>query len=913
VKLNQSVARFGLIKMRQASPQVATELNAGPVTNSSPGQQIGDVNWFGRWNISRPTTTGRNGSVGVSGLVVQPDAINANLTVLSKVELDVRTAGALLPASDDDANTLDAPVKYLLDDARAEAQRLIGADTNCRNVVVVLIVGGGEGNTAGNADLGIAAASFTNISGRRVPIHVIAIAPPDADRASLQAVATNSGGRYTEITKAMIDAAFAMPQSPSLASPVPSGTIAVPEVIRAINVAVSHAFSQMSDLNGASASSEFPTGSPIVGTVNLEYAKDITGAALPDTIVKDKSDAVIPQRANVLLNSGFSLPGFDGKLRAFRMYKPVADATRIAGYKFVNDGTRLWVASVPGAAVRNIYTVLPDGSMTAFHASYVSTLAPYMNVTEAEAAAIIDYVRSQPLGAIVSSTPAVMDPPSVDPPPDNTYPAFIAANANRRSLIWIGANDGMLHAIDGRLGQEVWAYIPFNLLPKLKDLRFGQPVGSFNYFADGSPKVADVKVSSPCPVAENTCWRTYLFFGEGPGGTYYQALDVTLSDMGTTVSPTSDQIGDVLTYFSDKSRVIFKWACPSYANFDYTIAPFGDIKFTAPSLEKTVGQTWADPAVGQIENETGKYALVMGSGFLPYSTQQQNNRAGVVAGTTFYVLDVETGEVFDSVQVNTDGPAETVDSCVVANDCTRMKNAIQADPVATGPPNSRFITMTYVGDLDGRVWRFDLGTNSATGNPYIKVKPGVKLWDGTGAHPLFSSMATVNVGNTQQYVFFGTGSDLLASNNVNQQYKLVGVLDNGSTGTQTFSSLLTKVDGVGADEKVSAFPAVAGDIVFFTTTTFNPAAPCTLPTAKLYGLTFIGGPAYDTTGDGKVGVGDTILISTLANTRATAPFIADRHLVFGTGGETQIFGDPEGYATNVGQAGVRILSWRELR
>jgi Tfp pilus tip-associated adhesin PilY1 len=471
----------------------------------------------------------------------------------------------------------------------------------------------------------------------------------------------------------------------------------------------------------------------------------------------------------------------------------------------------------------------------------------------------------------------------------------------------------MLHAIDGRLGQEVWAYIPFNLLPKLKELRFGQSVGNFNYFADGSPKVADVKVSGPCALSEDSCWRTYLFFGEGPGGTFYQAFDVTLSDMGVSVSPTSDTIGDVLTYFSDASKVMFKWAFPSYSNFDYTIAPWGDVKATATDIEKTVGHTWGDPAVGQIESETGKYALLTGSGFLPYTTQQKTNRGNIVAGTTFYVLNVETGEVFDSVQVNTDGVAETVDSCTKANDCTKMKNAIQADPVATGPPNSRYITMTYVGDLDGRLWRFDLGTNGTSGNPYIKTKPGTKLWDGGSAHPLFSSMATVNVGNTQQYVFFGTGSDLLPSNNVNQQYKLVGVLDKGTSGTQTFSSLLTKVDGVGADEKVTAFPAVAGDIVFFTTTTFNPATPCTLPSAKLYALTFIGGPAYDTTGDEKINNSDTILVTTIANTRATAPFVSDRHLLFGTGTETQIFGDPEGYATNVGQAGVRILSWRELR
>src|SRR5205085_2954706 len=139
-------------------------------------------------------------------------------------------------------------------------------------------------------------------------------------------------------------------------------------------------------------------------------------------------------------------------------------------------------------------------------------------------------------------------------------------------------NDGMLHAIDGRLGQEVWAFIPFNLLSKLKELRFGQSIGSFNFFADGSPKIADVKVSAPCAASVTSCWRTYLFTGEGPGGTFYQTFDVTLDNMATVASPTSDNIADVLSYFSTPSRVAFKWAFPSYTDFDYSLAPWGDVK-----------------------------------------------------------------------------------------------------------------------------------------------------------------------------------------------------------------------------------------------------------------------------------------------------------------------------------------------
>jgi hypothetical protein len=117
---------------------------------------------------------------------------------------------------------------------------------------------------------------------------------------------------------------------------------------------------------------------------------------------------------------------------------------------------------------------------------------------------------------------------------------------------------------------------------------------------------------------------------------------------------------------------------------------------------------------------------------------------------------------------------------------------------------------------------------------------------------------------------------------------------------------------------VSAFPAVAGDIVFFATTNYKPLTPCTELEANLYAFTFIGGPAYDTNGDGTVtsgskkGTADSTKVRT-ATGRATAPFIVDQHLVFGTGNSIEMFGDEADFNNGVGQVGVRILSWREVR
>jgi len=741
----------------------------------------------------------------------------------------------------------------------------------------------------------------------------------------------------------------------------PSGTVVVPEVVKAIDLAVQHSFAASSDFNAtptaatlprADASlplgtvSEFQVTSPIIGTVNLNNAKDITGVALPNPQppdVKDKQGTVIPQRNNLLVTTAFRLPGFDGLLRGFRTYQAVADLTQPSGWKFTSDGRAMWIASTPSDPnLRNLFTARADGTLVALTTANAATLAPMMGwnadgtpVTAADATTVITKVRSLALGAPVDSTPGFLNPPSLDPPPDDSYPGFAATHKNRRTLIWVGTNRGFLEAIDARTGLEVWGFVPLNLLPKLRTLADGEPVGDFDYFVDGSAKISDVKLTGICDADHPTeCWRTHLIMGEGAGGAFYQSFDVTMPGLDTCIAPDNDNQTTLLNCFASTTRITLNWAFPSYTNFDPTLKvavhcepatgtcdnrPYGDLGAGATAIEKTVGQTWSDPAVGQVLSVNGPYSILLGSGFLPYDTQQQaylpaasRTRGGTVAGTTFYILDAKTGTVYATSDVGNDGVNETVNNCVAnANGCKQIKNALQTDPVATGPSDQRFITKAYIGDLDGNLWRFDISLD-ASSKPNITAKN--KLFSAGNDQPIFQSMATVNVGGTNQYVFMGTGSDLLPATDRNTTYKLMAVLDTGAAvGSQSFSRALAKTNTLSQDERVTAFPAVAGDIVFFTTTTFSTSAPCTAPNANLYAFTFQGGAAYDTNNDGKFTSTDSVLVRTIAGQRATAPFIVDQHLVFGGGGNISMFGDPADFNNGVGQAGVRILSWREVR
>src|SRR5688572_18982842 len=217
---NSLVARFGLVKTRQAGQTVPIASN-GTVINADLAQtpQENIISWSARV----ATVTADNGTQLAQLPVVMTDAVNSNSSIVTLLSRSMTDAGALIPAGNDTITKVDAPVNYMLLDAKTEGARLIAADPDCANTIVVLVVGGGEGSgTSATNNPVTTATQFLNISGRRVPVYVVAIAPQASEVAQLQAIATESGGQYFEITKAMIDAAYT-----SWSGGVPSGNLEI--------------------------------------------------------------------------------------------------------------------------------------------------------------------------------------------------------------------------------------------------------------------------------------------------------------------------------------------------------------------------------------------------------------------------------------------------------------------------------------------------------------------------------------------------------------------------------------------------------------------------------------------------------------------------------------------------------------
>ncbi|RCS57382.1 pilus assembly protein [Parvibium lacunae] len=168
-----------------------------------------------------------------------------------------------------------------------------------------------------------------------------------------------------------------------------------------------------------------------------------------------------------------------------------------------------------------------------------------------------DYrLRPGPLGDIVNVRPLVVSKP-LEIYADEFNPGFGAFyNTNRDPVLYVGANDGMLHAFDARNdavqgGRELWAYVPGMLYRNdntgLKSLTYrpSDPLPnkfSHRYYVDGELLARSVDFNRTGGANGSGDWRTLLIGAMRKGGMGYYAIDVTRPGDMTTESAAADKV-----------------------------------------------------------------------------------------------------------------------------------------------------------------------------------------------------------------------------------------------------------------------------------------------------------------------------------------------------------------------------------
>jgi len=137
-------------------------------------------------------------------------------------------------------------------------------------------------------------------------------------------------------------------------------------------------------------------------------------------------------------------------------------------------------------------------------------------------------------------------------PGQSSYASYVASKSSRTPVVYVGANDGMLHAFQADVGfsnsgVELFSFIPAGVYGNLSNLT--SPAYAHKYFVDGSPSVGDVYIGGT--------WQTLLLGGLGAGGKSIYALNVS--------NPGSFSAANVLWEFSDPADLGLTYSQPQFA------------------------------------------------------------------------------------------------------------------------------------------------------------------------------------------------------------------------------------------------------------------------------------------------------------------------------------------------------------
>jgi type IV pilus assembly protein PilY1 len=310
------------------------------------------------------------------------------------------------------------------------------------------------------------------------------------------------------------------------------------------------------------------------------------------------------------------------------------------------------------------------------------------------------------------------------------YRTFYDANKSRKPVVFVNANDGMLHAFYDLNGKEAFAYVPGFLSRRLKLLP-GQDY-DHNSFADATPVVADAYFGSK--------WRTALVSGVGGGAQGVYALDVT--------NPETFTKNNALWEFTERDH-------PAMGN---VIGTPQILKFrVSPSSSATPSYKWFAVVASGVNNyapdgfahTSGNPSLFfLDLGFVPTATQ------GWAEGTNFWRIELP--------QTST----------------TIAKGLVSFNSVQNF--NTSAVDALYSGDLQGNLWKLDFseyGTGSlvvdatANFNKFNQIRLSstnstrapmyvAKAADGASLQPITGTPEIVNSYNGTKVVAFGTGKFL---------------------------------------------------------------------------------------------------------------------------------------------------------
>lgn len=527
--------------------------------------------------------------------------------------------------------------------------------------------------------------------------------------------------------------------------------------------------------------------------------------------------------------------------------------------------------------------------------------------------------RDWPMGDILHSKPLVVNYASY------TFSAANEANCSvNKTMVYVGGNDGMLHAFNDCDGSEAWAFIPQDLLANLKYLR----EESHSYFVDSSPSVYIYDADTDGNIESGD--KVILMLGErrgggkdaSPTGGFYYALDVT-----------------------DPAAPVYMWrlsntVSPSGTNTDYS----------------ELAETWSEPKIGKVKiSTTDKIVAFIGAGYdnlnedSRYGHTQTYSGTGTVSnsdkgsgtvtsagasaasnpkGRGLYV--VEIASLSSGVPSFTNSGykvwGHTYGGSDTSTTSTGMTFSIASEVTALDTNYDGYHDRVYVGDTGGNLWKFNVSataTSSWTATRLFSINPSSGA--DTGRKIFYKPSVTYETGYSMFFIGSGDREHPLNRDVVDRMY---GLKDSAQSTTKLESDMLDVTtdilqtgdaseiaaalaslnSGYGwfiqlnlhSGEKVLAPGLAFNKVAYYTTYAPNtsavadPCSPGNLGTSRLYAVDYKTGEAvinYDTGNDS----------TSTTNARATA--VAGQVLLRSDREQTLGSGIPSGIVMVIGTNG----------
>lgn len=302
-----------------------------------------------------------------------------------------------------------------------------------------------------------------------------------------------------------------------------------------------------------------------------------------------------------------------------------------------------------------------------------------LDVRDADADGITDEARSWILGDPLHSRPLPFNYGNLDDPGKftNNPDIYIAMSTNDGFMHFFRDTDASGNSNTLPAGEEVWGFMPRNVMDKLPSLYansidFGHP-----YTVDGPPSAFLLDQNQDGTIDDSVGDRAILYFGLRRGGSSYYALDV-----------------------SDPETPKLLWRINRTTGGDFD----------------ELGQSWSQARVGLIDTD-GTYGpnptvpVIVITGGYDTNKDKRDNASTVdvdeglgtadSVGNAIYVVNALTGDLIWKA---------TGDTTATGNVDTHaeMTDSIPSDIAVVDTDGDGYLDRGYVGDTGGKVWRIDI-------------------------------------------------------------------------------------------------------------------------------------------------------------------------------------------------------------